>query len=381
MGSVVQAQFGRQQAIPEAKGDRVADNKRTGFVLMYRSLLSVPFKNMPERFALWVHLMLEASYDSDAVTFNRNTIRRQRGQIVTSVAKLAQECGISEDSARRSLEAFDRDGMISRMTQRGSRGYTVIELRNYDDYQRGITRVFNETNSADLNANLKPAPPLGSEGDSNELGTYLPADFGAELNAEDLNKINNKTNTGIQSNSCPVSDETERRRSIAKTVLDRFNELAGSRYQDKPAQMKFITARLADGYSVDDMVLVAEFKTAHWLNHVEQCQYLRPSTVYGSEKFAGYLMAAQRWVTAGRPRCVNGQWEGYENPSRHAAATPPNTQHETQAQVSRRSLEMQADLAVSAGWIMAEERESHIQALAQDALDKGMALTGMEIPA
>lgn len=379
MGSVVRAEFRRQQTVPEAKGERVSENKRTGFVLLYRSLLSVPFKSSPERFSLWVHLMLKASYDSDEVTFNRNTIRRERGQVVTSVAQLATECGISEDSARRSLEAFELDGMISRMTQRGSRGYTVIELSNYDDYQRGITRVFDETNSADLNANLKPAPLRGSEGYSNELSADLPAELSAELNAEDLNKINNKTNTKIKSNSCPVSDETERRRSIAKTVLDRFNELAGSRYQDKPAQMKFITARLADGYSFDDLVLVAEFKTAHWLNHVEQCQYLRPSTVYGAEKFAGYLMAAQRWVTAGRPRCVNGQWEGYENHSRHAAATPPNTPHETQAQVSRRSLEMQADLAVSDGRIMPEERESHIQALAQDALDKGMALTGMGV--
>ena len=192
MGSVVRAEFGRPQATPEVKGGRVADNKRTGFVLMYRSLLSVPFKNMPERFAVWVHLMLEASYDSDAVTFNRNTIRRQRGQIVTSVAKLAHECGVSEDSARRSLEAFERDGMISRVTQRGSRGYTVIELRNYDDYQRGITRVFDETNFAELDANLKAAPALGSEGYSNELPADLGAELPAELHAEDLNNKTNK---------------------------------------------------------------------------------------------------------------------------------------------------------------------------------------------
>lgn len=377
MGSVVRAEFGRQQVIQEAKGERVSENKRTGFVLLYRSLLSVPFKSSPERFSLWVHLMLKASYDSDEVTFNRNTIQRKRGQVVTSAAQLATECGVSEDSARRSLDAFEREGMISRITQRGSRGYTVIELSNYDDYQRGITRAFDETNSADLNANLKPAPEQGLQRGGNELGAELSAEFSAELNAEDLNKINNKTNTEIQSNSCPVSDETERRRSNAKTVLDRFNELAGSRYQDKPTQLKFITARLADGYSVDDLALVAEFKTAHWLNNVEQCQYLRPSTVFGGEKFAGYLMAAQRWVTAGRPRCVNGQWEGYEKPSRHAAATAPNTQVETRVQVSRRSLEMQADMAVSSGRIMPEERESHIQALAQDALAKGMALTGM----
>lgn len=214
MSNVVRAEFGRP-AEPVAKGDKVADNKRTGFVLMYRSLLTVPFKNMPERFALWVHLMLEASYDSDEVAFNRNVLQRKRGQVVTSVAKLAHECGVSEDSARRSLEAFERDGMISRTTRRGSMGYTVIELSNYDDYQRGITRVFDQTNFAELDANLKPAPELGLEGYSNELNAELSADLGAELHAEDLNNKTNKqtidpdNTVGIEFAEAPSSPPDE----------------------------------------------------------------------------------------------------------------------------------------------------------------------------
>lgn len=222
MGSVVRAEFGRPMVAQAAKGERVSDNKRTGFVLMYRSLLSVPFKNMPERFAVWVHLMLEASYDSDAVTFNRNTIRRQRGQIVTSVAKLAQECGVSEDSARRSLEAFERDGMISRMTQRGSRGYTVIALSNYDDYQRGINRAFDETNFAELDANLKAAPALGASGYSNELPADLGAELHAELHAEDLNNKTNKQTIDPDLN--PVGSEFAEATSTQTMTTDHPND-------------------------------------------------------------------------------------------------------------------------------------------------------------
>jgi hypothetical protein len=41
-------------------------------------------------------------------------------------------------------------------------------------------------------------------------------------------------------------------------------------------------------------------------------EYLRPMTLFAPQKFAGYLAGAQRWVQIGRPRCLNGEWEGFE---------------------------------------------------------------------
>ena len=234
MGSVVRAEFGRQQTVPETKGERVSDNKRTGFVLMYRSLLDVPFKKMPDRFSLWVHLVLAASYDCDDVQFNGNRLRRYRGQVVGSVAQLGEACGVSEDSARRSLEWFEREGMIERTTRRGARGYTVITITSYDDYQRGIT----ETYSAGLAADFKPASEQGLQADCNELAAGL----GAELDAE---AINNKTN---------------------KQTIDPDLNLVGSEFADATSTPAGVNDLPADPVSIPDEAAIhaVSGKTLLW---------------------------------------------------------------------------------------------------------------------
>lgn len=290
------------------RGQRVADNKRSGFVLLYRSVQDAPFKQQPERFCVWIHLLMEAGFESGEVTFNRNVLQRKRGQVVTSAKQLGLACGVTEDSARRSLEYFEREGMVSLFTKRGSRGYSLVTLTNYDDYQRGIT----ETYSAGFDADLKAASSLGSEGDRAELD----ADYHAELHAEDLNNKTNKQVKDLSNPSCPVSGETEphpeSEPSAADQVIDHLNQITGSRYQKKPTSKKPINGRLSEGFTVDDLRLVIEFKAEHWGDNPEWSQYLRPATLFGTEKFGGYLSAAQRWHSIGRPRCIKGQWEGFE---------------------------------------------------------------------
>lgn len=290
------------------RGQKVAENKRSGFVLLYRSVQDAPFKQQPERFCVWIHLLMEAGFEATEVTFNRNVLKRKRGQVVTSARQLALACGASEDSARRSLEYFEREGMVSLFTKRGARGYSLVTLTNYDDYQRGIT----ETYSAGFDADLKPAPALAPAGDATELG----ADYHAELHAEDLNNKTIKQVKDPVTNSCPVSGETgphcESEPAGADVVIDHMNQTTGSRYQKKPTSKKPINGRLSEGFTVEDLQLVVEFKHQHWGDNPEMAQYLRPATLFGTDKFNGYLMAAQRWDAIGRPRCINGEWEGYE---------------------------------------------------------------------
>lgn len=290
------------------RGQKVAENKRTGFVLLYRSVQDAPFKQHPERFCVWIHLLMEAGFESAEVAFNRNVIRRQRGQVVTSARQLAAACGVTEDSARRSLEHFKQEGMVELFTKRGARGYSLVTLTNYDDYQRGIAQTY----SAGIDADLKPAPALGLEGDSAELD----ADYHAECYAEDLNNKQTKQVKDPVTNPCPVSGETgphqESEPAGADVVIDHMNQTTGSRYQKKPTSKKPINGRLSEGFTVEDLQLVVEFKYQHWGDNPEMAQYLRPATLFGTDKFNGYLMAAKRWHEIGRPKCVNGEWEGFE---------------------------------------------------------------------
>ncbi len=187
-------------AAPVSRGCNVADNRRSGFVLLYKSLKEVPFYRDPVRKALWLHLLLEAAHERCEVSFNGNRLLIQRGQVVGSARSLGEACGISEDSARRSLDAFEQEGMISRSSKQGTRGYTLVTLLNYDPYQRGVS----EHIGAEFRAELQPASKLGTEGVSQSDG----AELGAEYHAEDLNKINNKTNKDLKDSSSQLADAT-----------------------------------------------------------------------------------------------------------------------------------------------------------------------------
>lgn len=198
MGEVVR--LAAPVAAPVSRGCNVADNRRSGFVLLYKSLKEVPFYRDPVRKALWLHLLLEAAHERCEVSFNGNRLLIQRGQVVGSARSLGEACGISEDSARRSLDAFEQEGMISRSSKQGTRGYTLVTLLNYDPYQRGVS----EHIGAELGAELQPASKQGTEGGSQSDG----AELGAEYHAEDLNKINNKTNKDLKNSSSQLADAT-----------------------------------------------------------------------------------------------------------------------------------------------------------------------------
>ena len=198
MGEVVR--LAAPVAAPVSRGCNVADNRRSGFVLLYKSLKEVPFYRDPVRKALWLHLLLEAAHERCEVSFNGNRLLIQRGQVVGSARSLGEACGISEDSARRSLDAFEQEGMISRSSKQGTRGYTLVTLLNYDPYQRGVS----EHIGAEFRAELQPASKQGTEGVSQSDG----AELGAEYHAEDLNKINNKTNKDLKDSLSQLADAT-----------------------------------------------------------------------------------------------------------------------------------------------------------------------------
>lgn len=198
MGEVVR--LAAPVAAPVSRGCNVADNRRSGFVLLYKSLKEVPFYRDPVRKALWLHLLLEAAHERCEVSFNGNRLLIQRGQVVGSARSLGEACGISEDSARRSLDAFEQEGMISRSSKQGTRGYTLVTLLNYDPYQRGVS----EHIGAELGAELQPASEQGVD----EVSQSDGAELGAEYHAEDLNKINNKTNKDLKDYSSQLADAT-----------------------------------------------------------------------------------------------------------------------------------------------------------------------------
>ena len=79
-----------------------------------------------------------------------------------------------------------------------------------------------------------------------------------------------------------------------KEIIDHLNEKAGSSFRDTTASTrKSIIARLKEGFTVDDCKRVIDDRVRRWKG-TEQEQYLRPSTLFASSKFEGYLNAAPK---------------------------------------------------------------------------------------
>lgn len=85
-------------------------------------------------------------------------------------------------------------------------------------------------------------------------------------------------------------DDNPGNRESVKEIVDYLNSKAGTRYKASTADtVRKISARLADGFSVDDCKRVIDNKVTDWLGDEKMSQYLRPATLFSSSKFEGYL--------------------------------------------------------------------------------------------
>ena len=72
--------------------------------------------------------------------------------------------------------------------------------------------------------------------------------------------------------------------TAADAVIDYLNTIAGNR--------SYINARLAEGHTPEDCRRVIDSRWAMWKGTAMQ-EYMRPCTLFNSEKFEGYLSAAK----------------------------------------------------------------------------------------
>jgi len=103
--------------------------------------------------------------------------------------------------------------------------------------------------------------------------------------------------------------------SPVETIVGLLNRLTGSSFRTKTeGTIKAINARLSDKYTVDDILLVVEYKVEDWINDPEMSKYLQPSTLFRPSHFENYFQAAQKWKAAGKPKIVkNGKFPSSNN--------------------------------------------------------------------
>lgn len=105
-------------------------------------------------------------------------------------------------------------------------------------------------------------------------------------NFERQDNINYKADTqNLQDNNI-VNNKDINLEYIA--VLYYLNKKAGTRFKAVESNMKFIKARIKDGYNVDDLKAVIDKKVKEWKGTDFQ-RFLRPETLFNATKFETYL--------------------------------------------------------------------------------------------
>jgi len=76
----------------------------------------------------------------------------------------------------------------------------------------------------------------------------------------------------------------------ARLCLEYLNKVTSSKYRsDTKSHIANITARLNDGFTVEQIKRVVDCKFIEWGSDAKMSQYLRPQTLFSTGKFQGYL--------------------------------------------------------------------------------------------
>jgi len=87
----------------------------------------------------------------------------------------------------------------------------------------------------------------------------------------------------------PVSNPPKVKLSKVKEIILYLNEKAAKSFKEKtPRTISLISARLVDGFTVDEIKDVIDTKTQQWFSDPKMQKFLRPETLFGN-KFEGYL--------------------------------------------------------------------------------------------
>lgn len=100
----------------------------SGFIKLYRSLRDWEFYGIPSAVTLWIHLLITANWEDKS--FRGESV--PRGSLITSIAHLSRDTGLSERTIRRWLDRFRASGMIE---VKASNRWTSIKVLKYSTFQ------------------------------------------------------------------------------------------------------------------------------------------------------------------------------------------------------------------------------------------------------
>lgn len=120
-------------------------------------------------------------------------------------------------------------------------------------------------------------------------GCQMVASGKDRLGKDSIDKIYRST-TGVNpGEKSPEKPKKGDGKPAYKEIIDYLNTVCGTSYRaTSKATQRLISARLHEGFTVEDFKAVIRTKHAEWANDAKMSKFLRPETLFGT-KFESYL--------------------------------------------------------------------------------------------
>lgn len=249
-----------------------------GWVKLHRSTLENPVVcKDAEHIAVWVYLLLKATHKEKEMIFSGEKITLKPGQLITGRKKISEYCKVNESKVQRILKSFENEHQIEQQTANKNRLITVVNWDKYQSSEQQFEQQVNNnrtTTEQQLNTNKK------------------------EINKECKKDIDNIV-------------EKESRQDTIKEIVNYLNLKTKKNFKaGTKATQRHISARLEEGYSLEDFKCVIDKKVREWQG-TEMDQYLRPETLFGT-KFEGYLNQSDKPVPSRQKSKSTNKFHNFE---------------------------------------------------------------------
>ena len=222
-----------------------------------------------------------------------------------SIGTIARQIGAGESTVRTAIAQLEKDGWLSRKQRRnGNRNASNVYQLNVAKLQAAAFSHLSDSDASKSDAS-KSDPSKFEASKNSKNGSFDPSESGGDPSVKPT------TDPSDKKTYCPVASQPDPEVLItdqAKQVLTHLNQVTNSRYQVSTTSLQNIRARIGEGFTVSELVLVVDYCNAKWGNDLNMSDYLRPQTLFQPSKFPGYLKSANSWDKANRPASVNGQW-------------------------------------------------------------------------
>ena len=123
--------------------------EKSTFVKLHRSITKWRWYKNQNTKALFIHLMIIANIKDQP--FENITVKR--GQVITSLASLSSQTGLTMNQVRTALQHLISTKEI---TSKTTTKYTIITIKNYDEYQKVTKEITNEPQTDNKQITNKP---------------------------------------------------------------------------------------------------------------------------------------------------------------------------------------------------------------------------------